>query len=404
MNKEYERYLEKAESYVLALSSLKPNRRTGSKGNKEATAFCGGVLKRFGYEVDDTPFPCLDFASDGASLKCGEADFEVLVSPYSLGCEVSAELITAKTVDELKTCDCRGKILLLHGDICNEQLMPKNFSFYNPESHKLVYSLLEEKSPLAIITATKKNAELVGAMDPFPLIEDGDFDLPSVYCTDKTGKSITEQDGGVFELKSNARRISSSGCNIIAEKQGGKGRKVVVCAHIDAYGDSPGASDNASGVAVLMLLGEMLNGVDLGVNVELVAFNGEDNYSAAGQKDYLKRYSKELKDIELVINIDDVGYKKGKTAFSLYNCPDGLSEKIRSAFKGYDSILEGEPWYQSDHMIFVQKEISAIAITSEEVAELMATITHTGKDTPDVLDYTKVVDVAYALKGMLETL
>ncbi|HZK11258.1 MAG TPA: Zn-dependent exopeptidase M28, partial [Atribacterota bacterium] len=72
--------------------------------------------------------------------------------------------VTVSTILELKKCHCTGKILLMKGEICSEQLMPKNFVFYNPESHKKIYSILEERQPAAIITATARKPELVGAL------------------------------------------------------------------------------------------------------------------------------------------------------------------------------------------------------------------------------------------------
>jgi aminopeptidase YwaD len=43
----------------------------------------------------------------------------------------------------------------------------------------------------------------------------------------------------------------------------------------------------------------------------------------------------------------------------------------------------------------------ALAITSELLTELMAEITHTPKDRPEVVDTTKPVKVALALRDLL---
>jgi len=48
-------------------------------------------------------------------------------------------------------------------------------------------------------------------------------------------------------------------------------------------------------------------------------------------------------------------------------------------------------------MIFVQNGKPAIAFTAEKVTELMATITHSPKDTPDIVDCEKLVELAEAL-------
>jgi len=330
-------------------------------------------------------------------LSCTDKSFEVHTSPYSLGCAVTAELVTVSTVDELEECACRGRILLLKGAISAEQLMPKNFVFYNPDHHQRIYALLEEKRPAAIITATRRNPDLVGALCPFPMIEDGDFDIPSVYCTDTVGETIAAHTGEACKLKIDARRIPATANNVIARKNPEASEKIVVCAHIDAYGDSPGASDNASGTGVALLLAEMLADYRGPLGIEIVAFNGEDHYSAGGQMDYLRRHGKAMEEILLAMNLDDVGYVHGKTAYSLYQCPPEIEGKADAVFGTYAGLMKGEQWYQGDHMIFVQNGTAAMAITAERFRELMATVTHTAKDTPEIVDCDKLVEIAQAL-------
>lgn len=395
--------LEKAKEYLNKLCSVKPNRRTGSPGNREATSFFADMMRKWDYTVDTTHFPCLDYESGKVSLICRDEPYTIYISPFSLGCDVTAELVTVSTVTELENCRCGGNILLMQGDLCAEQLMPKNFVFYNPDHHKKIYALLETKKPAAIVAATEKKPELVGALYPFPLIEDGDFDIPSAYCTGDTGKAIALKTGERFRLTIEARRIPASACNVIATKNGAAPRKIVLSAHIDAYWSTPGAVDNAAGVTVLLLLAEMLKDLKGEPGIEIVAFNGEDYYSAGGQMDYLRRYGQDFSRIAVAINIDDAGYKNGKTAYSLYECPDEISRLTRNVFPKYDGFMEGEQWYQSDHMIFVQHGRPAIAVASENIAELMATIAHTPKDTPDMVDCEKLVEATYALHYLVKS-
>jgi aminopeptidase YwaD len=395
--------IKKTQAYLNRLCSVKPNRQTGSPGNRQATDFCEQTIKPWGFKLDTTPFDCIDFDPGESLLSCDGNSFEIQPSPFSLGCDINAELVTVTTIQELEICTCEGKILLLKGEICAEQLMPKNFVFYNPDHHKKIYALLEQKKPAAIITATGKNPELVGGEYPFPMIEDGDFDIPSIYCRDVVGEEIGANTGKIFKLKSTARRIPSTACNVIARKNADAKDKIVICAHIDARRNSPGASDDASGVVVLLLLAEMLKDYNGGTGIEIIAFNGEDYYSAGGQMDYLKRYRNEMSKIKLAINIDDIGYIKGRTAFSLYECPDAISNRMRTVFGEFKGLMQGEPWYQGDHMIFVQNKIPAIAFTAEFMKELMAEITHTPKDTPDIVDCSKLVETARALQAFIST-
>jgi aminopeptidase YwaD len=96
-----------------------------------------------------------------------------------------------------------------------------------------------------------------------------------------------------------------------------------------------------------------------------------------------------------------VGYFKGNTAYSFYGCPTEIHQKTKTAFGKYAGLLEGEQWYQGDHMIFAQNQKPTIAVTSDKVAELMATITHSPKDTPEIIDCNKLVELAYALEGLV---
>jgi aminopeptidase YwaD len=397
-------YFETASEYLKILCDVKSNRRTGSSGNREATDFFANTIRQYGYDIDAASFAALDYICDGATLTQGDITFEVYASPYSLGCDITGEIITVSTVEELEKADCEGKILLLRGTICDEQLMPKNFVFYNPEHHQKIIAILESLKPGGIITATKKNPDLVGALDPFPLFVDGDFDIPSVYCRETVANDLVTRPGASARLKIDARRIPSSASNVMASLNKGKTGKIVITAHIDAYESTPGASDNASGTVVLLLLAEMLADYRGRNSLEFVALNGEDHYSAAGQMDYLHRYGNEMPAVLVAINIDDVGFKQGKSSYSFYECPPGFEEKVADVFRKSEGLIRGDQWFNGDHMIFVQNQVPAIAITSELTPELMKTVTHTSADTPDLIDCHKLVEVATALNDVVRAL
>jgi aminopeptidase YwaD len=321
-----------------------------------------------------------------------------------LGCDVLVELVTVSTLEELESTNSEGKILLMRGEICSEQLMPKNFVFYNPEHHQKIISLLESRKPAGIITATERKPEQVGALYPFPLIVDGDFDIPSVYCRDTVGDVLSTMQGDLFRLKIDASRVPSSATNVIARLNGGASRKVVIAAHIDAYEDSPGASDNASGTVVLLICAEMLADYEGENCIEIAALNGEDHYSAGGQMDYLKRYRSEFPSVLLALNIDDVGYKQGRSSYSFYECSPQLEKEVENIFQRVDGLTRGEQWFNGDHMIFVQNRVPSVAITSEHMSELMRIVTHTSSDTPEIIDCHKLVGIAESLNALARSL
>jgi len=368
-----------------------------------ASRFFEDEISSFGWDTEMPEFDVIDWKDGGAILQSEGTHFEVLVSPYSLGCTVKAPLVCASTIKELEQCDITGKIVLLQGEIAKEQLMPKNFVFYNPEAHQNIISLLETKQPSAIITATGRNPALAGGVYPFPMIEDGDFDIPSVYMTEEEGKRLVDYKGKPVVLKSFSKRIPAKGYNVIARKGNKLSERIVITAHIDAKKGSPGAIDNATGVIVLLLLANLLKDYKEDRLIEIVALNGEDYYAASGQMHYIAQNCDHFKNILLNINIDGAGYKEGKSAFSLFNLPDAMEKKAKEVMMKFDGITEGPQWQQGDHTIFIQYGRPVIAVSSQWFLENFNTqdITHTPKDDVKIVDCKKVVEIAKALKCFL---
>ena len=134
------------------------------------------------------------------------------------------------------------------------------------------------------------------------------------------------------------------------------------------------------------------------VGIELVPFNGEDHYSAAGEKAYLKVNESKLNQVMLNINI---GSHQGKSLYSFYECPDSLKNVILGTLSQQPELAQGDPWYQSDHMVFVMNGVPAMAITSENFIQILTELAHTSKDNPEMVDCQKLVNVAYALQDLL---
>lgn len=185
------------------------DRSVGSEGNRRATKFFEQELRSLGWQTEASKLNVVDWEDRGATLRIGFQSFSVRPSPYSLGCAYVAKLASASSIDELEQQELTGKIVLLHGDIAKEQLMPKNFVFYNPDEHRRIIALLEQKQPAAIVSATGRNAALVGGVYPFPLIEDGDFDIPSVYTTDEEGVRLLAFVGQRAELRTTSTSLTA---------------------------------------------------------------------------------------------------------------------------------------------------------------------------------------------------
>jgi len=396
--------IQKCEDYLNSLCREIHQRPVGSKGNTQANTLFQETVNKFGWKVESTPFQAMDWNAEGAELQIGSDAFQVYPSPYSLGCSLEAQLVAAGTLTELENVIASGKLLLLHDELTREQLMPKNFVFYNPEEHQQIISLLEEKNPEAILAATSRNAALAGGVYPFPLIEDGDFQIPSVYLTESEGEKIFLRVGQVGKLTSHANRILTEGLNLVASKGRDQTRRIAISAHIDAKIDTPGAIDNATGVIVLLLLAESLKDYQGSTVIELLPFNGEDYYAASGQMIYLEQNQNRFKEILININIDGAGYCDGPSAFSPFNLPDDIKKCFDEVLSSTKNIHEGGPWYQGDHSIFVQQGVPAIAVTSQWFLENIDSqeITHTPKDHAGIVNCDKLVVITEGIANFIQ--
>ncbi len=398
--------LTKCKDYLKTLCIDITERCVGSNGNRQATYFLEKELSLRDWETEMVEFEAIDWEENGANLKSDEENFNVLVSPYSLGFRGEGELISASTIEELSKINAKNKIIFLFGEIAREQLMPKNFVFYNPEEHQKIISILENSGAKAIISATGRNAALAGGVYPFPLIEDGDFDIPSVYMTEEEGLKLIPKIGKIVFLESLSKRIPGKGYNVIGKKGNNNSPKIVVTAHIDAKKGTPGAIDNATGVIVLLLLSDLLKDYNGNKLIEIVAFNGEDYYAVPGQMNYISTNKNNFNKILLNINIDGAGYKEGLSAFSLFNLPDEILQPTKKVINQYSGITEGVQWPQGDHSIFLQFGVPAIAVSSKWFIDNIGDqdITHTPKDNIEIVDCNKIVEISQALNTLIRSI
>ena len=276
-------------------------------------------------------------------------------------------------------------------------MMPKNFTLYNPDRHQAIIRALEAQRPAAVVAATGKHPQMAGAICPFPLFEDGDFEIPAMYMRDTDGRNLLAYRGERVRVTCASRRIASEGYNVIATRPGMRRERVVLTAHIDAKMGTPGALDNASGVAVLLGVGQALRQYTGGLTVELAVLNGEDYYSMPGQMLYANSQLGCWGDIRLAINLDGVGYRDGKTAYSFYECPPDLEAVCTPALDRCATLVPGPPWVQGDHSMFVMQGVPALACTSDKVDYLTREIIHTDKDRVELLDPRALAEIAGSL-------
>ncbi|MEM8587993.1 MAG: M28 family peptidase [Pseudomonadota bacterium] len=383
------------------------DRSVASDGNRAATAYFEAQLAKYGWVTHAQWFDAMDWSGSRAELTSSDdVSFEVFPSPYSVGVRATGRLMVASTIEDLERADASGALLLLHGDIAREPLLPKNFPFFTVEEHQRIIAGLENSGAAAIITATAAESIIVGGADPAPMIEDGDFNVPSVFLAEEECDRLLPLAGRQLTLVSECHRIPGKAANIIGRINDGAARRIVITAHIDAKKNVPGALDNGTGVATLLLLSHMLSDHRGGFCIELVALNGEDHYAVPGQMAYMGANRDASDTVALNINIDGVGYVDGDTAYSFFDLPEDMKALAFAQLLSAPDTCEGIQWPQGDHSMFVQSGCPAVAVTSNWLLENMATqtITHKANDAIDLVDPDKLVACALDLKRFIEAM
>lgn len=397
-----------ASTHLRELCSVNPDRRPGSPGNTAAAGYVAAQMRETGWQVTEQAFEQLDWSGTPGTVEAGRERWMVIPSPYAKGAELGRQLVVARTREELDRAaadgELTGRALLMLDDVAREPLTPTDYPFFGNPDHAELLALLTSSRPAVVLAGTGTAPSVTGSLDPFPLIEDGAFPIPTGNLTLADAEALARHAGETVRVVMTAHRWPSTARNIIA-RRGPTDPRVVVVAHLDSKPGTPGAIDNASGVVVLLLLARLLPDLGEHVGVELLAVNGEDCYSAGGERAYLHAFGDYLDEVALVANVDGVGYRGGGTAFSRYGLSDEQSAIVDRVLLGSSwpgaRLSEGEPWYSSDHMVFAQRGRPALAFTTDQLETVLAEVAHSPNDTPSLVDIALLVGLSEVLAALV---
>jgi Zn-dependent M28 family amino/carboxypeptidase len=212
--------------------------------------------------------------------------------------------------------------------------------------------------------------------------------------------------------------------NIIATQAGRDlpSEVILVGAHYDTVPGSPGADDNASGVAGMLELARLFWGYPTARTLKFVAFCNEEN-GLVGSQVYARRARELREKIVVMISLEMIGYYTDQTLSQRY--PPGLRyfypdtgdfigvvghlrfsnlvRKVKSALVKNCSVpvesLSGVGFIHgvnfSDHASFWREGYPALMIT--DTAFYRNPHYHTPSDTPETLDFRRMAEVVKGL-------
>lgn len=206
---------------------------------------------------------------------------------------------------------------------------------------------------------------------------------------------------------------------------------IVVGAHYDAVVGAPGANDNGSGVAALLELADRFKDAELPRTIRFVAFVNEEPphfmTGTMGSDFYARQAAGRQEKIVAMYSLETIGYFRDDADSQHYPPPfrffypsqgnfiafvgnlrsRGLVMRSIRAFRTHatfpsegiaaPAFIPGINW--SDHWSFWKQGYPAVMIT--DTALYRYPHYHTPQDTPDKVDYDKMVYVVQGLEKML---
>jgi len=222
--------------------------------------------------------------------------------------------------------------------------------------------------------------------------------------------------------------------NYEAERLGSKSEKVIVGAHYDSSSGSPGANDNASGVAALLFLAKRFIAKKPICTLRFVAFVNKEapffDTENMGSLVYAQKAWLNDEKILAMISLEGLGYfsdapksqnypkplslfypKTGNFIAFIGNLSSrSLVHQAIETFRKYSVIpsegiaafeySSGVRW--SDHSSFWKHGYEAIMIT--DTAKFRYPYYHTNQDTPDKIDFLRLTSLVLDLEKVIENI
>ncbi len=195
-------------------------------------------------------------------------------------------------------------------------------------------------------------------------------------------------------LEHRASYMERTSANLIAEIAGTEpdAPKIVVGAHYDSQLESPGAADNATGLAALLAMARAWAGSRPRRTIALVAFGVEETGSW-GAADYVGRHAGE--GIGAMVNLDALGppLDATRTIVADPRLAAIAAESARSTGWEVEQQLDARDFPFADHAPFVAADIPAVWIWRYPPPHPYY---HSSGDTPRWVNFTLLAEDAQA--------
>lgn len=263
----------------------------------------------------------------------------------------------------------------------------------------MIYTEGVETPPFRSVTVQEN-----GATVPFPDAYDGQYAdalIPYIYIAESVALKFhdyIEQAASDPTLYASldgfweGNNVGTRSVKVVTGEIPGHGEgEILVGAHHDSVYISPGAVDNAVGVAQLLEVATQLSELNLESTVTFATWGGEE-LGLLGSQAYIQSYKEEVDDLDLYINLDSTNLNPS-IGLGTLGIETSEQHLIESISKIQRTVLEHEAWEDydtnlqlnnldgnSDHRSFNQYGTPTIGFYGWEYEQY-----HRTTDVPDVV-------------------
>ncbi|HEU0029912.1 MAG TPA: M28 family peptidase [Kofleriaceae bacterium] len=195
----------------------------------------------------------------------------------------------------------------------------------------------------------------------------------------------------------------ANGANVFATIPAtmGDGKMIVVGAHFDTVTNSPGANDNASGVAVVLAIARYLKDTPCRTAPVTIVFFDQEELGLFGSRAYAQTLVPA--NVRAVHTIDQVAWDQdGDRRFELELPTPTLEAEWRAAAAVVGVTVVTTTTSGTDHESFRDRGFAAIGLTEEYVGGDTSPLRHQPGDTPASIDpYLEYLVLAAKLTGQV---
>jgi Iap family predicted aminopeptidase len=206
---------------------------------------------------------------------------------------------------------------------------------------------------------------------------------------------------------------------------------LLIGAHYDTVQGSPGANDNATGIAAILALARAFAGRSCSCTIRFAAFSNEEppffQTRHMGSRVYARNCRERDEHIVLMVSLETIGYYSDDAGSQTYPFPFGLVYPSTANFIAFVSNVENAQWVKqllaafrrhaefpseggalwqwipgvewSDHWSFWQEGYPAVMIT--DTAPNRYPHYHASDDTPDKVDCSRMARVVSGLERVI---